>query len=347
MAPGALEALPSEVMLLIISHLDIDTFLQTRLICRYFRDLTASRATFLAREVAQVTFLCPGSLVSEAHADDLSSLKNLRSKQIAAILQEVRSHYPSSIPENLLDSRTIATGLQVAARFSQVAEQVNKAPTLDGIYVEGLETGKARAPGLYNLYRREEVISCCSIILASTLSSSELDAYLDLSYALAEIFCFAKKTYSDNCPPCHLYLSKFGRCDATWLCWFMYSNGPEFLWRQWRPSNLQAPKSTGVIDGKHDLDSAIMDYYTRSPEQLSLARSVIDDRWSAFRCLATGEAASILPSFGLVRRTLSMVQNRQAHGAVRGELPLPDNLKHEPYEAILTNLIGRSRTIVH
>src|ERR1051326_3146583 len=78
----------NEVLLIIFSFLDIDTFLSVRLLSRDVNALLSSNSFFLHRSVAASTFPKASKTFLQAQEYDLRWLKRLRYKQIAAIILE-------------------------------------------------------------------------------------------------------------------------------------------------------------------------------------------------------------------------------------------------------------------
>jgi hypothetical protein len=127
--------LNDDVLLLIFSYVDIDTFLDLRLLSQSVLALIGSHITFLCRSVARSTFPSGGRILMPPSDGiyNIKWLKGLRFKQVAAILLECVSTKSVNqahwiLAEDPLGDplrAEVAMGLEFTAQLLRIKEEVS------------------------------------------------------------------------------------------------------------------------------------------------------------------------------------------------------------------------------
>ncbi|KAK4549988.1 hypothetical protein LTR36_002955 [Oleoguttula mirabilis] len=259
--------LPDDVMLVVLSHTDIDTFLERRLLNRKLHALIKTHIHGLTKAVAQGAFpkqtrilLNGGDSRDPAHAGaSLRWLKALRYQQLAAILLERRSLHAISAEDPLGDDliHQLALGWRVLQRFAEISREVDACPSRD-LPLRDLKRSQLapteRDTAIEIACLRELEICARRIVYVETLPAQALKAYKSLRHRelLKEIFGSPRTpspAHDDaDVKNDHEFIAN------PWVFSQVAKSGAEVFWRSWWGKVTGSPED--VDSSKLDIEAA-------------------------------------------------------------------------------------------
>ncbi|KAK5120397.1 hypothetical protein LTR85_006336 [Meristemomyces frigidus] len=236
--------LPDDVMLVVISRMDIDTFLSCRLLNHKVHDLIDTHINGLTDAVAHATFPTPTRVLDKASDSQnrsvvasLQWLQKLKLQQLAAIMLECPAERSVAAEDPLGDSLrvTITKGWTVLDRFAKIAADVGQLP------VESLPVGEVPSssstaneqPAIIEIPYLRELETCSRRLqYVETLSLDEIRGYRYLrDNLLREAFGYEQPSpdlldYGDLVQP--------GKSLAEpWVFSYLAKLGPQACWNVW------------------------------------------------------------------------------------------------------------------
>ena len=238
-------SLPDDVLLVVISHTDIDTFLNLRLLNRHLHNLISTHIHGLTERVARATFPKQTRVLMASHdktdeKECLHWLKDLRYHQLAAILLEYsiyRRPALNSAEDPLGDDlrHSLAKGWRVIESCSRIAVEVEKTP------VEPLSRGHGASHAAEN--KAEAAVSSAKSRALETcrrrlqyleqLQMEEMNALSEVLGALCScVFGFPVWHNDDDADQGQQDRPGNDQCER-WVCSYVLKTGAAPFWACW------------------------------------------------------------------------------------------------------------------
>ncbi|KAK4896699.1 hypothetical protein LTR27_005293 [Elasticomyces elasticus] len=235
--------LPDDVLLVIIGHTDIDTFLEVRRLDHHVYGLVQSHIHGLTESVARSTF--PGQTrifenvpdnETASSADCLYWLKDLRYQQLAAILVEFRKSWGCAADDPRGDSlrqglakawRILADCSKIAKDVAAIEEVLIRPRPMPAPVDEWSDVSTATQTPL-----RELELCRRYLMYFETLDFEQFRGYAILMLELVwSVFNFVVWR-SEMHKPGQMHQSDDKRSER-WVSSYMLKLGPEPFWRSW------------------------------------------------------------------------------------------------------------------
>lgn len=234
-------AFPDDVLLVIVSNTDIDTFLSLRLLSRKVHDLIITRIHGLTQAVARTTFpnqtrilLQQAERSEHDYRQPIRWLKDLRYQQLAAILLQCpKSAIAAEDPLGDEARSTVAEGWKALDHLARIAREVGQiqsddVPQLSPSLSESWREG-TRDAGYVGRLRAQATCLLRRTMYVETMSMRQLRGLDFLHKALEKsVFCL------EDIPP---GIPRSGLTEGleawVWLFAIMAWIGAEPFWDAW------------------------------------------------------------------------------------------------------------------